>query len=194
MMIEVQNLRVQKQEQVICSVPELRIAPGERAAICGRNGSGKSTLLRVLSGLETRYSGNCHVAATRRDRVYIHQAPYLFRGTVLFNVSYGLRQRARRRGPCDRQALEWLERFGLREKAHDRTAHLSGGERRRVALARGMILQPRLLLLDEPFADMDAVGTEAVLSAIAEIPATTVVITSPSSLPAGFVGSEHRLA
>ena len=158
-----------------------------------RNGSGKTTLLRVMSGLEADFDGVCHVEASWKDRIYVHQSPYLFRGTVLFNVTYGLCQRGPGRAECNRLALHWLRRFGLHEMASDRVAHLSGGERRRIALLRAMILRPRLLLLDEPMADMDEKGAAAVAAALDELKETTVVVASPTTLSHGFTSRDYRL-
>lgn len=192
-MIEIHELCVRRNGRAICSVPELRVAAGERLAILGPNGSGKTTLLRVLAGLETGYEGDCRVSVPWRDCVYVHQSPYLFRGTVLSNVSYGLRHRKVSRTQRNQAALHWLDQFGLRSRAHERATHLSGGERRRVALARGMTLRPRLLLLDEPLAEMDTAGQAWLAAAITELKDTTILITSPTELPTGLTAQEYRL-
>jgi len=192
-MIEIRELRVNRAGRAICSVSELQVSTGERMAILGSNGAGKTTLMRVLCGLESNYSGDCHVDVPYKDRVYVHQVPYMFRGTVLSNVTYGLRHRAQRRSQSELLAMRWLERLGMQDMARESTSHLSGGEKRRVALARGMILKPRLLLLDEPFADMDKTGTASVVSAIADLKETTVLIASPSVVPHGVTTSEYQL-
>lgn len=192
-MIELRDLRVSRAGRVICSVSELHVSSGERVAILGSNGAGKTTLMRVLSGLESKFDGDCYVDVPYKDRVYVHQVPYMFRGTVLSNVSYGLRHRALGRSQSELLAMRWLERLGMHDMARESITHLSGGEKRRVALARGMILQPRLLLLDEPFADMDKAGTASVVSAIAELKETTVLMASPSILPPGVTTREYRL-
>ena len=192
-MIDIRGLRVDRDGRTICSVPELKIAPGERVAILGNNGSGKTTLLRVLCGLERNYAGHLSVNASLKDRVYVHQAPYLFRGTVLFNVSYGLRQRGTNRADCERLALQWLERLGIANLSRSRVPRLSGGERRRVALARAMILRPRLLLLDEPLADVDREGSAAVLTALDELQESTILVASPTALFSGVTSREYRI-
>ena len=192
-MIEIDGLRVNKKGRTICDVQELQIFRGERVSILGPNGSGKTTLLRVMSGLEVDFEGVCRVEASWKDRVYVHQSPYLFRGTVLFNVTYGLCQRGIDRAECDRLALHWLRRFGLHEIASDRVAHLSGGERRRIALLRAIILRPRLLLLDEPMADMDEKGAAVVAAALADLKETTVVVASPATSSHSFASRSFRL-
>jgi len=192
-MIEINELRVNKNARTICAVSELEIASGERVAILGPNGSGKTTLLRVLSGLEANYQGSCTVGASWRDCVYVHQSPYMFRGTVLFNVTYGLRNRETNRAERQRLALHWLERLGVGHLFGSRATHLSGGETRRVALARAMILRPRLLLLDEPLADMDEAGAAAVSAALDELRDSTILIASPTVLPHGLTSRTYLL-
>jgi len=192
-MITVKDLCVSKNGRAICSVPELSVSAAERVAILGTNGSGKSTLLRVLAGLEKNYQGHCQLDATRKDRVYVHQAPYLFRGSMLSNVVYGLRQRGINRTRGNTLAKEWLERFGLREVSRKSVSGLSGGEIRRVALARAMVLRPRLLLLDEPLGDMDEAGATALQIALNELPETTVLIASPTPLPENLVSTIYEL-
>ena len=193
-MIAIKDLCVIKNGRTICAVSELTVAPGERVAMLGKNGSGKSTLLRVLSGLESEYQGCLAVGAPRSDRVYVHQSPYLFRGSVTFNVAYGLRARGVNRVESARLSLHWLQRLGLGSLAESRVTHLSGGERRRVALARAMILQPRLLLLDEPLADLDGDGVAAVMAAFDEMQDCTVLIASPTVLPQSSAFRVYPLA
>lgn len=192
-MIDINELRVNKNGRTICAVSQLLIKQGERVAILGSNGSGKTTFLRVLAGLETEYEGRCLVGASSKDRVYVHQSPYLFRGTVLFNATYGLRQRGMSKADSERLALDWLKRMGVDQLSGSRIAHLSGGERRRVALARAMVLKPRLLLLDEPLADMDAEGTAAVAAAFDELKECTILVASPTPLPDGLAEREFYL-
>jgi len=192
-MIEVQHLEVNKNKRTICSIRQLAVKPGERVTVIGSNGSGKSTLLRVLAGLERDYAGRCDVEATWRERTYVHQSPYLFRGTVLSSVAYGLRCRGESQHAAVKCALEHLEQLGIDKLAAHKTHQLSGGETRRVALARALVLQPRLLLLDEPLAELDEQGTESVCRVLSELPETTIVIASPTKLPAEISTREFQL-
>ncbi len=186
-LIAAKDLAVKKQGTTICHVPELTITAGERVGIMGGNGSGKTTLLRVLAGLEHDHDGICQVATEPRERVFVHQAPYLMRGTVLFNVAYGLAARGVATAERNASAHSWLAQLGVDQLDDRRIANLSGGERRRVALARAFCLSPRLLLLDEPLADLDEAGIETVSAAIASLENTTVLISSPIPLPDGLV-------
>ena len=192
-MIHIQNLVVTRNAAPICVVPKLSVEPAERVGIVGPNGSGKSTLLRVLAGLERTFEGQCDVAVAASQCVYVHQNPFLFRGTVLFNVLYGLRGRRRGSEAGRKLAMRWLEKLGIGALASRRADTLSGGERRRAALARALILEPRLLLLDEPLADLDKTGAALVSAILTERKTTTILIASPNDLPGNLTGRTHRL-
>lgn len=181
--IEVRNLQVEKAGQAICSVPEMSVSRGERVGIVGLNGSGKSTLLRVVAGLENDFIGVCRVSCSVIERVFVHQTPLLFRGTAVQNVEYGLSARGIPRAERRRDSTNWLARMGVRHLADRPVSTLSGGEKRRVALARACVLQPKLLLLDEPFADLDTDGIDIVRVAISTLHDSTILIASPTQLP-----------
>ena len=147
----------------------LRVASGELVALLGPSGSGKTTLLRIIAGLDVADSGSVLLAGedatTRnaRDRgvgfVFQHYA--LFRHMTVFdNVAFGLRVRRREVRPPEsdiaarvRQLLELVQ---LDFMADRRPSELSGGQRQRVALARALAVEPKVLLLDEPFGALDA--------------------------------------
>lgn len=192
-MIDIRDLIVERAGKTICKVQELSVASGENAAVIGANGSGKTTLLRVLGGLEDRYAGRCQASVPQRDRVYVHQSPFLFRGTVLFNACYGLAARNIPRDERTTVAQRWLATFGVGHLAERQCRFLSGGERRRVALARAFATQAALLLLDEPFADLDDEGIEVVARAIHETPKSTILISSPVPLPDGVTCRTYNL-
>ncbi len=192
-MLRIRELNVVKAGKLICRVDKLDVAEGERVAVIGSNGSGKTTLLRVISGLEAEFAGTCEVDVRKDQRVYLHQLPYLFRGSVLFNAAYGLAARGFARRESHRRAHEWLEIFGVEHLAHRRCGRLSGGERRRVALARAFAAQPSLMLLDEPFAELDQQGVHLVCHALGLMPRTTVVISSPGDLPADLPVRIHAM-
>lgn len=191
--ISAANLTISKSDHVICRLAEFTVFPGERIGIGGANGSGKSTLLRVLGGLERGFTGTCRIDTPPRDRVFVHQTPYLLRGTVLHNVAYGLACRSVKRSERRRIALDWLARMDIADLAGRRVDDLSGGEGRRVALARACVLRPKLLLLDEPLAELDASGAGCVGEALAELTDATVVVASPIPLPDGLVSRWVKL-
>ncbi|MFV2066254.1 MAG: ATP-binding cassette domain-containing protein, partial [Pirellulales bacterium] len=147
----------------------------------------------VLAGLEIDVQGVCRTAIPRRQRVLVHQDPFLFRGSVLDNVTYGLMARHVARAERTRAALAWLDRLGIADLAARRVNHLSGGERHRTALARALAIKPTLLLLDEPFSDLDTQGVETVQKIVGDLGDTTVVLASPMELPDHLAARTVRL-
>jgi len=186
-------IRVIKQRRTILAAPDIEVDRGERLAILGDNGSGKTTLLRVLANLERDYSGQCRISVPRREATFVHQHPWLFNGSVLANAIYGLTARRVRRRDARSRALDWLDRLGVADLASQSAQSLSAGELRRVALARALAIEPRLLLLDEPLADIDATGIAAVIDALNRLPDITLIIASPVDLPDGLVTRAVRL-
>jgi sulfonate transport system ATP-binding protein len=129
---------------------DLTIEPGEFVALLGRSGSGKSTLLRTLAGLDPDYAGSVLVP-TRRSVVF--QEPRLLPWhRVLANVAVGLP----RTGSTAEAARDALAEVGLTDHEQAWPVTLSGGEAQRAALARALVREPDLLLLDEPFGALDA--------------------------------------
>lgn len=167
-MIRAQGLVVRLDGNEALRLDSFAAGDGERVGVRGPNGSGKTTLLRVLAGLLAPTEGT--VEAPRRT-VLVHQQPYFFRGTARENVAYALRLNRR---PA-REAGEWLDRLGAAAFA-DRPANaLSEGERRRVAIARALAARPEALLLDEPFAALDAEGLATATAALRSFERTLVI-------------------
>jgi molybdate transport system ATP-binding protein len=150
---------------------ELAVADGEVVALLGPNGAGKTTALRALAGLLAVDAGSITVSGTtwdapdedtflvpqRRSVGVVFQDYLLFPHlSALENVAFGLRSRGVHRTAARAAALDWLTRVGLADKAGARPGRLSGGQAQRVALARALAPTPRLLLLDEPLAALDA--------------------------------------
>ncbi len=192
-MIRLRDLVVEKGGRPILSLDALEVPPGARLLVSGPNGSGKTTLLRVLAGLEPPTRGRIDGFPERRRRVLVHQAPYLVRGDVRSNVMLGLRGRGLDAGERKARVERLLADFGLAAVADRAAQLLSGGERRRVALARALVLEPDLLLLDEPLADLDAAGRDALEAALAARPKLTVVTASPLPVPSFLAADEIQL-
>ena len=171
-------------------VPELGVRAGSTLAIVGPNGAGKSTLLHLLALLERPTAGAVLLdgamvtpgdrRARQRMAVTLQQ-PLLVDGSVQRNVELGPRLHGMTGAERRQRAQRWLERTGIAHLAGRRARSLSGGEQRRVSLARALALEPELLFLDEPFAALDAPSHRALL---AELPGwlraagcTTVLVT-----------------
>ena len=147
----------------------LDVAPGELLALLGPSGSGKTTLLRVIAGLESHEEGSvafdgrstAGIPVGERGVGFVFQHYALFRHMTIFdNVAYGLKVRPRASRPgrdeIRRRVLSLLDLVQLGGLERRYPAQLSGGQRQRVALARALAIEPRVLLLDEPFGALDA--------------------------------------
>ncbi|MBC3884297.1 ABC transporter ATP-binding protein [Undibacterium griseum] len=175
-LLHIQGLRKSFGSRQLLDIQELRLEQAHAYVLTGMNGSGKSTLLRILAGLDhaagmeqAHYLGQpvClhpYPSHLRRAIVYVHQHPVMFSGTVADNIAYGLR--LRRDPDCrekTRHALDWA---GVSHLQNQQARSLSGGEKQRVALARAKVLEPRLLLLDEPTSNLDGEAREQVIALI----------------------------
>jgi sulfate transport system ATP-binding protein len=169
MSIEVRNLTKKFGQLAVCDDLSLHIPSGELVALLGPSGSGKTTLLRIIAGLERPDSGTVRFHgedATRTD-VRERQVGFVFQHYALFahlsifeNVAFGLRVRPRATRPPEaeiRSRVTELLKLVQLDWIADRFPHqLSGGQRQRIALARALAVEPKVLLLDEPFGALDA--------------------------------------
>lgn len=159
------------------------IKSGSRTAIIGPNGAGKSTLLKILSGLEQAdsgiisYDGNAEFP--QMDATMVFQKPYLISTTVERNIAYPMKLRGFSDDEIEKRITELTEDLGLTSFRKQKAWKLSGGETQKVALARALSFKPKLLLLDEPTANVDPYTTaeiEKMLVTASEY-ATIVLIT-----------------
>jgi sulfate transport system ATP-binding protein len=147
----------------------LEVETGELLALLGPSGSGKTTLLRVIAGLEIPDTGRVTFAGedVTDKSAYERRAGFVFQAYALFqhmnvyeNIAFGLRVLPRRKRPSEatitQRVTELLELIQLEEHGKRLPSQLSGGQRQRVALARALAIEPRVLLLDEPFGALDA--------------------------------------
>jgi sulfate transport system ATP-binding protein len=169
MSIQVRNINKRFGETVVLDNVNLDVPTGELIALLGPSGSGKTTLLRIIAGMEVADSGSVILDhqhpktqnANERRVGFVFQHYALFKHMTVFeNVAFGLRVRAKNERPSDqeirRKVMKLLALVHL-DTFHDRhPSQLSGGQRQRVALARALAVEPKLLLLDEPFGALDA--------------------------------------
>jgi tungstate transport system ATP-binding protein len=189
----------------VLQIDSLDISQGEILALVGPSGAGKSTLLRLLNFLEPPTNGTIRFLETefsssqpmpmklRRRVTTVFQRPLLLNRSVWANVSYGLRLRGRRNSA--HQIETALEQVGLRDMDRQGARTLSGGEAQRVALARAMVLQPDVLLLDEPTANLDPYNVgliEDTVRALNDERGTTLVLVTHNVFQARRLA--HRVA
>lgn len=186
------SVKVKYDSKVALDVALLNLYENRVHILAGPNGSGKSTLLGLLAFLskpsdgEMLYKGErvdwkANVPQMLRKEVtLLHQAPYLFDGTVFDNVAIGLKIRRAKNNAYHSIVSEFLEQVGLKGFESRKAKALSGGEKQRVALARALALTPQVLLLDEPFSNVDSKATEIMENLLPSLPAKgiTVVIAS----------------
>jgi ABC-type Fe3+/spermidine/putrescine transport system ATPase subunit len=180
MFLEVANLKKTFGAEKVLEEVSFGLEQEETLGILGRSGSGKTTLLKILAGLEEADAGGIRLggeAIERREArlrgvVYLYQEPLLFPHLDVYeNLAFGLRLRREGEPAISARVGEMLERLGLAEQARKRPHQLSGGQRQRVSFGRALVVEPRLLLLDEPFASLDFETRESMQSLFKEVAA-----------------------
>ncbi len=186
--LSLQDIRHTYGARTVLSIAALHVAEGELLTLVGPSGAGKSTLLRLFNFLEGPSAGQICYRGTpygvktipmdiRRRIATVFQRPMLLDMSVRRNVGYGLRLRGERDGRAQEDAA--LAAVGLTELADARARTLSGGEAQRVALARALVLEPEVLLLDEPTANLDPANVrsiEQIIAAANREQGTTIVL------------------
>ena len=176
-LLTVERLRKSHGARLLFDIDALALEEGSAYVLTGVNGAGKSTLLRVLAGLEdaqaqgVAWCGKSVVLAPypralRAAVVYVHQHPIMFSTSVAHNVGYGLIARGVAKAEVARKVSEAMDWAGVGHLRGSDPATLSGGEVQRVALARARVLEAKLLLLDEPTANLDGAAREQVIALI----------------------------
>lgn len=190
-LIGIRGLLIQRGGHDSLRIASLDILRGETLAVVGPNGAGKSTLLLALAHLlkpahgEIRFEGRPLASwdelEYRRRIAIVLQEPLLTDMTVEQNVGLGLRFRGVDRDQVRARVRKWLKLLGIEQVAKRRAVRLSGGEAQRVSLARALVLEPELLLLDEPFSSLDPPSRAKLLDDLSGLLAadhrTTVFVT-----------------
>jgi tungstate transport system ATP-binding protein len=190
-LIEVAGLNHSYGERKVLQDLNLAIGKGEVFALIGPTGAGKTTLLRIVDLLEVPGAGEIYFDGKciprsgkqrleiRRRMSFIHQKPQVFNLSVYDNVACGLRWRGERKNRIAQKVDHILETVGLEGYRNRSARTLSGGEAQRVALARSLVLEPEVLLLDEPTANLDPISTvkiEQLISYVAGQRNTTMIM------------------
>lgn len=176
-LLTIHNLQKKFHQRQLLNIENLSIAAAQAYVLTGANGSGKSTLMRILAGLESADAGEVkfngvavnlspYPSVMRNAIVYVHQHPVMFSTSVADNIAYGLTVRGVAKNIIAEKVEEAIEWAGITHLRKSIPAFLSGGEKQRVALARARVLAPKLLLLDEPTANLDGAAREQVIALI----------------------------
>jgi tungstate transport system ATP-binding protein len=176
-LMTIRGLHKRHGDRLLFDIDELTLDAASAYVLTGANGVGKSTLLRALAGLErveaqqVVFDGrevrlHPYPKALRQSIVYVHQHPIMFSTSVFHNIAYGLLARGEPKAQVAQMVEEAMAWAGVAYLRDTDPARLSGGEKQRVALARARVLQPRLLLLDEPTANLDGAAREQVIALI----------------------------
>lgn len=197
-MIEVKNLTLSAADRILCSGVTFELGEGEKAALSGSSGCGKSSLLRALVGLRGVDSGTIEVGgveltlatqgAIRHRIAFLQQEPVMgaetVRDALLLPFTFKLNARHK---PTPEKIAEVLDRVSLSGIVLDRPAsQLSGGEKQRIAIARGLLMNRDIILADEITAALDSDSRDKVIAVLRELPITLLAITHDPVFRAAF--------
>lgn len=189
--VEARQVKCVRGGELVLQIEEFSVREGETVAVIGPNGAGKSTLLLAIANLLEPVSGDLfyrgersniqNKLVLRRKIALVLQDPLLINASVFDNVALGLRFRHVAKVEVEKRVNYWLQRLGIAHLHQRRARRLSGGEAQRVSLARALVLEPEILLLDEPFSALDALTRATLLeefqSLIDEVGISAVFVT-----------------
>lgn len=197
MELNISGLKKMYGSREVLSIRDLVIPSGKITAVLGPNGAGKTTLLNLIAGLEAKDGGRILYDGREdppfREMTMVFQEPYLISGTVRKNIVWPLKIRKIERPAAEERVAGLADDLGLRGLLDRRAERLSAGERQKTALARALSFRPRLLLLDEPSANLDSKTTaeiERMLRKMRETDRTTIVIVTHNQAQAERTADE----
>lgn len=162
-----------EKKQIFTDLSEIFVS-GQITGLVGDNGAGKSTLLRLIAGLDLDYSGHIYydgqplTKSLYQQMTMVFQTPYLLKRSVYENIAYPLKLRHRPAAEIKEKTQAMIARLGIEKLAGQYAHRLSGGESQKVALARALIFEPDLVLLDEPMSGIDAASVSFMEQMIAD--------------------------
>lgn len=192
--LTLENVQVRKRGNVLLNDISLSLTGDLTTVVMGPNGSGKTTLMRLMHGLERPRKGELKWAITndqaRSEQSFVFQTPIMMRRRVDENLHYPLKLVSTPKQEADLLVDHWLSATGLADKAKLPAQYLSGGERQKLAIARGMITKPQVLFLDEPTTNLDGQSTKEIEALLRQVKTTgTCIVLSTHDL-----GQAKRLA
>jgi tungstate transport system ATP-binding protein len=185
---------VRRRGKVLVGPVDMTLAGAGTAIVIGPNGAGKTTLLKMLHGIARLNDGTvrwaCPEDAARRHQAFVFQTPVVMRRTVRENLIYPLKLIRTPRAEANRIAEEWAGKVGLSDALNRQADVLSGGERQKLALARAMVRNPKVLFLDEPCSSLDGRAMREIEEILSEVAASGIRIVMSTH----DMGQARRLA
>ena len=189
-----ENVKFRFESDLVLDIGRIEVSSGVVTLLTGANGSGKTTLLRVMAGLLMpedgiiKYKGKAVIFGKpglkyRRQITLLAQEPYLFQGNVMLNVSYGPRARGMNISQANKKAEEAILKTRCEGLVHRDAAKLSGGEKKRVALARALAAGAETRLLDEPISHVDEENSELIAGIIKDLAASGITLVVSTHIP-----------
>ncbi|AEH24147.1 ABC transporter ATP-binding protein [Pyrococcus yayanosii] len=190
-LVRISNISKSYEGKKVLDGINLEVKKGEIFCVMGHSGAGKTTLLRILALLERPDSGEyvfdgkpvnwSRPGELRKSITMVFQTPVMFNTTVFKNIAYGLKLRGYSKAEIEKKVHEVLSLVRLKGYEKRKAKTLSGGEKQRVAIARAIVLEPKLLLMDEPTANLDPTNSAIIEDIVREITkenGTTIVFST----------------
>ncbi|HOV14705.1 MAG TPA: ABC transporter ATP-binding protein [Spirochaetota bacterium] len=190
---DLKDVKFSYNKQLVLNIGKLSFSKGKIYAMIGSNGSGKTTLMKILNGLINVNDGSVNYKneaieknnfkLVRDETVYVHQNPYLFSGSVSYNLSYGLKLKKIDKDTISKKISETLKLIGMENFEARKNRELSIGEIQKIAIARAIVPDPDVLLLDEPTSNIDSKSIEIVEKLLLDLKSKnkTIIFSSHNS-------------